>query len=142
MIDVLIKSLFIFEEEAFAALIAFIFIQESLMKVLEIRKGKKFSSDASQYKKDYISNPDCLSCVYRVSENETIYVGNFSSLNEIECKKLGENYKFSRNCKYTPDVFFFSVVLFLFTFLLAMSLRQFRTSRFFPSFVSIFSFYG
>ena len=110
------------------------------MKVLEIRTSKKYSSDASQYKSDYISNLDCLSCVHRVSENETIYVGNFSSLNESECKKLGKNYEFSRNCKYTPDVFFFSIVLFIFTFLLAMSLRLFRTSRFFPSFVSVVVF--
>jgi hypothetical protein len=107
------------------------------MKVLDIRKTKKFSNDAFNYKQDYASNQECMSCVYRVSENQTNYVGNFSGLNETECKKLGVGYEFARACKYTPDVFFFSVVLYLFTFLLAMSLRQFRTSRFFPSFVSI-----
>ena len=131
------KKKTVFLEESFAALIAFIFIHESIMKVLEIKHFKRFSSDPAVYKADYVANQNCLSCVFQKSANETVYTGNFTHLNETECKKLGADYQFVKNCEYTPDVFFFSVVLYIFTFLLAMSLRQFRTSRFFPSFVSV-----
>ena len=34
---------------------------------------------------------------------------------------------------YVPDVFFFSCLLFFFTFALAMSLKSFRNTRFFPN---------
>ena len=38
-------------------------------------------------------------------------------------------------CNYVPDIFFFSVTLFFGTFLLASSLKKFKTSNYFPSFV-------
>ena len=42
-------------------------------------------------------------------------------------------------CNYVPDIFFFSVTLFFGTFLFASSLKQFKTSNYFPSFVSIWT---
>ena len=49
---------------------------------------------------------------------------------------MGPDFKFLKKCRYVPDVFFFSVFLYIFTFCLAMMFRMFKTSRFFPSFVS------
>ncbi|MFO0002128.1 MAG: hypothetical protein ACK559_13435 [bacterium] len=46
---------------------------------------------------------------------------------------MGSDYRVQNKCTYSPDVFFFSVFLYIFTFSLAMMLRLFRTSRFFPS---------
>ncbi len=34
---------------------------------------------------------------------------------------------------YRPDIFFFSVLLFLFTFFICMGLQEFRRSAFFPA---------
>ena len=37
---------------------------------------------------------------------------------------------------YVADVFFFSVILFIFTFVISYSLKTFRNTRFFPNKVS------
>ena len=55
----------------------------------------------------------------------------FESL--LKCEALGENFEYVTKCKNVPDVFFVSVFLYILTFSLAMTLRYFRTSRFFPS---------
>jgi len=39
---------------------------------------------------------------------------------------------------YTGDVFMFSCLLFIGTFLIAMSLKSFRNTRFFPNMVMIY----
>ena len=36
-------------------------------------------------------------------------------------------------CKYVPDIFFFSVLLFFGTFILATKLKQFKLSPFLPT---------
>jgi hypothetical protein len=42
---------------------------------------------------------------------------------------------------YHPDVFFFSVILFIFTFLLAYTLKMSRAASFFPTVVSVRIFF-
>ena len=37
------------------------------------------------------------------------------------------------SCKYVPDIFFFSVVLFFGTFLLCSTLKKFKLTPFFPA---------
>ena len=59
----------------------------------------------------------------------------------IKCESFGYEYEFLRDCQYIPDVFFFCVILYLGTFLLAMSLRSFKFSNFLPDFVSCFIFF-
>lgn len=54
----------------------------------------------------------------------------------IKCVKLGIDYEYVENCDKVPDVFFFSVILYITTFSLAMALRSIRQSRFFPVVVS------
>lgn len=51
----------------------------------------------------------------------------------FKCEALGKQYKFIRLCKNTPDVFFFSVILYLLTFIMAMYLRDIKFSTFFPT---------
>ncbi|CAF0855369.1 unnamed protein product [Brachionus calyciflorus] len=124
----LVKYITRFTEESFASLIAFIFIKESISKLIEIHKTYEYSNDPNKYVNDYLNNSNCSRCVHL--GNQTI-AGNF--LNQKECENLGSAYQFRKDCKYSPDVFFVSVFLYIFTFLLAMTIRAFRTSRFFPS---------
>ena len=49
----------------------------------------------------------------------------------FKCEQAGKI--FVTNCKYVPDVFFFSVILYLLTFMMAMALRQIKFSSFFPA---------
>jgi hypothetical protein len=129
------------KEESFAALIAFIFIKESIFKLIDIRKKKVYSNDPLNYYQEYVNNPNCFKCV-RVSlnsSNSSYEAGddlNLSEYNRTACASLGAGYQFVKNCKYSPDVFYVSVFLYALTFFLAMTLRYFRTSRFFPTFVS------
>ncbi len=44
-------------------------------------------------------------------------------------------------CGYFPDIFLMSVLLFIGTFLIAVTLKDFRTSAFFPTSVRIHSAY-
>lgn len=114
-------------------MIAFIFIKESVLKLFEIREAYPFSNDPTRYADDFISNSSkCYRCVNRA---DPLGVGNHSTLNEQECNKMGVDFEFVKECNYAPDIFFFSVVLYLLTFSLAMTFRFFRTSRFFPSIV-------
>jgi HCO3- transporter family len=62
------------------------------------------------------------------------------SLSEEDCQK-NNGTLFGTGCntpRYVPDVFFFSCLLFISTFVLAMSLKFFRNTRFFPNQVGSF----
>jgi hypothetical protein len=128
-------------EEAFAALISFIFIQESIKKLLQINNDKKYSNEPSNYINDINKeiNQQCFKCIDIDNKNNNYNNDTISSinlnLNKTECEALGERYEYRDECKMIPDVFFFSIVLYLITFTLAMSFRFFRTSSFFPSIV-------
>ncbi len=139
-------------EESFAALIAVIFIKESIFKLVAIRKTKVYSNDPLNYYTDYVSNPSCFKCVRSSLNGSSSNISSsslmvsddlkLSAMNESECASLGAGYEFIKNCKYSPDVFYVSVFLYALTFFLAMTLRTFRTSRFFPTFVSFFEIYA
>jgi hypothetical protein len=141
----LVKYITRFTEESFAALIAVIFIKESVFKLIEIRHKKEYSNDPLNYYKDYVSNPTCFRCVF-VGANGSANASsaaldddlgglNLASLNRSECGELGSAYQFQSQCKYSPDVFYVSVFLYTLTFFMAMAFRYFRTSRFFPTFI-------
>jgi hypothetical protein len=152
-----LKYIFVLiKEEAFAALIAFIFIKESVLKLLEIRKYNQFSSDPRLYGPQF-SDPasTCYRCVQKLpavtnasislllnasSSSASLLPSNYTLFDEEQCNKLGENFEFNKKCKYAPDIFFVSVFLYVLTFCLAMILRYFRTSRFFPSIVILVLF--
>ncbi len=130
----LVKYITRFTEESFASLIAIIFIKESIFKLIEINKGYRSSSNPLDYSKEYAQNFNCLRCV-QVTENGSLTTNTtgLEFLSESECIQLGPGYKFLSDCKYVPDVYYFSIFLYIFTFSFAMILKSFRTSRFFPS---------
>jgi hypothetical protein len=64
------------------------------------------------------------------------------NMTAAECEKSNGTL-FGTGCntkRYVPDVFLFSCLLFISTFVLAMSLKFFRNTRFFPNQVSGSSF--
>lgn len=136
----LVKYITRFTEECFAILIAFIFIKEAFSKLFAIRKLNNFSSDTSVYS-PVVNNESCWECRRKKGlellndslGNITNVVYDLNSLSKAECRGLGVEYEYIKKCTYIPDVFLFSCVLFMLTFLLAMGLRSVRTSRFFPT---------
>ncbi len=73
------------KEESFAALIALIFIIESVDKLIDIKKFKKFSSDPFNYISDYNNKTNCLRCVFTgaAGANKTISLNvSLDSLNQ------------------------------------------------------------
>ena len=73
--------------------------------------------------------------------NATTTPINWTSLSEEMCDKLG-GVKIGDGCDnhIVPDVFFLSMLLFFFTFGIAWFLKEFKTSGYFPSFVSMHGF--
>lgn len=66
---------------------------------------------------------------------------NASLLPPPECARRGGHPR-GPGCHTVPDVAVFSVLLFLTSFFFAMALKHLKTSRFFPSVVSVTSFWG
>lgn len=66
---------------------------------------------------------------------------NASLLPPPECVRRGGHPR-GPSCHTVPDIAFFSLLLFFTSFLLATALKHVKTSRFFPSVVSVTSFCG
>jgi hypothetical protein len=63
---------------------------------------------------------------------------NLNKTSQLVCTKAG-GFVTGSGCStqvYHADIFFFSVLLFVFTFFICMALKEFRHSAFFPSKVS------
>lgn len=76
-------AVFFIKEEAFASLIALIFIIESVDKLIAIKNIKKFSNDPFNYVNDYTKSTACLRCVYSGPVNSTFSLNvTLDSLNE------------------------------------------------------------
>jgi HCO3- transporter family len=78
---------------------------------------------------------------YCITYNRRVEV-RLGCMSEDECVSRGWNLTGeacydTRITQSVADVFFVSIILFLGTFTLAMAFRNFRTSRFFPTFVRI-----
>lgn len=65
---------------------------------------------------------------------------NASLLPPPECARRGGRPR-GPGCHTVPDIALFSLLLFLTSFLFAMALKHVKTSRFFPSMVSVTSLY-
>ncbi|NXT99857.1 S4A10 protein, partial [Buphagus erythrorhynchus] len=134
-----------FTEEAFASLICIIFIYEALEKLFHLNSPH------------YVSFTDhifiyflCLVEMFQVSEDLDSH--SFLKTNDYfllsrqtkceqrildqECKKFHGEFV-GRACghhgPYVPDVLFWSVILFFSTVTLSSTLKQFKTSRYFPT---------
>ncbi|XP_060568438.1 electrogenic sodium bicarbonate cotransporter 1-like [Ruditapes philippinarum] len=150
-LSALVRYITRFTEESFACLIALIFIYEAFKKTYEIE------SEAPVQFSPRSNDVDCLCIIYNSSNSNQLAeslkhartgltsMNVSTSLNsstglesaaETQCSKLSGTIT-GETCQdnYVPDVFFFSVILFLGTYFLATILVNFRHSLFFPTFV-------
>ena len=88
----LVKYITRFTEESFAALIAIIFIKESIFKLLEIGHNSKYSSDPIAYANQYSNNTNCLKCVHVGKDlNNTVssMMDEYANLSQLNQKEVG-----------------------------------------------------
>ncbi|BFZ15360.1 hypothetical protein BsWGS_18399 [Bradybaena similaris] len=149
-LSALVRYITRFTEESFAALISLIFIVEAIVKLIKI------ASDAPpNLTPDVPLNYNC-SCVLTgnftnlfgtiLPYNSSIENGTYQNTSTYDastqeghnmCEKDGGELV-GDGCStpfYVSDVFFFSCILFLGTFTLAMSLKLSRNAAFFPTVV-------
>uniref|UniRef100_A0A8C5H9D6 Anion exchange protein n=1 Tax=Gouania willdenowi TaxID=441366 RepID=A0A8C5H9D6_GOUWI len=132
-----------FTEEAFAALICLIFIYEALEKLCQLGEIYPFNthSDLDRLTLTFCrctepDNPSNKTLKLWSERNITISAVPWSNLTVKEC--IGMHGEFvgpscGHHGPYTPDVLFWSTILFFSTFFLSMFLKQFKTSRYFPT---------
>ncbi|XP_065606120.1 electroneutral sodium bicarbonate exchanger 1 [Cyrtonyx montezumae] len=132
-----------FTEEAFAALICLIFIYEALEKLICL---------GETYPVHMHSQLDLLTLYYCKCEapthptNETLHFWQSNEINPAaitwenltvsECRHLHGEFHgpaCGHDGPYTPNVLFWSCILFFSTFVLSSSLKMFKTSRYFPT---------
>ncbi|XP_073707589.1 electroneutral sodium bicarbonate exchanger 1 isoform X4 [Garra rufa] len=132
-----------FTEEAFAALICLIFIYEALEKLFHLGELYPINRHAEL---DKLTLAYCRCAEPDNPSNKTLELWNqrnitasavpWSNLTVTECLDLQGQF-IGSSCghhgPYTPDVLFWSAILFFGTFLLSTSLKQFKTSRYFPT---------
>lgn len=140
----LVKYITRFTEDCFASLVAFIFIYDAIREVLKIRKLYPVN-----YRPHVLLDYSCSCTFTDIGENETsindtvmidyLFHGeNLNKTSQLVCIQAG-GFVTGSGC-YTPvyhaDIFFFSVLLFVFTFFICMTLKESRNSAFFSSKVS------
>uniref|UniRef100_A0A3Q1GY49 Anion exchange protein n=1 Tax=Anabas testudineus TaxID=64144 RepID=A0A3Q1GY49_ANATE len=132
-----------FTEEAFAALICLIFIYEALEKLFHLGEIYPFNThtDLDQLtlvycrcaEPDYPSNKTLEMWSER---NITASAVPWVNLTVKECISLQGQFvgtACGHHGPYTPDVLFWSTILFFSTFFMSAFLKQFKTSRYFPT---------
>uniref|UniRef100_A0A8K9UNU4 Anion exchange protein n=1 Tax=Oncorhynchus mykiss TaxID=8022 RepID=A0A8K9UNU4_ONCMY len=149
----IIKYITRFTEEGFSSLISFIFISDAIKKMYyPINRG---------FKPDYVTSYKC-ECIapdqVRILHKSGLYgryniTGlDWSQLSKKECVKYG-GALLGNTCKYVPDLALMSFILFFGTYSMTVSLKKFKTSRYFPTmlrklisdfsiFMSIMTFVG
>uniref|UniRef100_A0A8C3T2N7 Anion exchange protein n=1 Tax=Chelydra serpentina TaxID=8475 RepID=A0A8C3T2N7_CHESE len=133
-----------FTEEGFCALISFIFIYDAVKKMLSLADNFPVNWD---YK---INDVTLYGCICNSSgtgrsrlppkqrDNTVSMIGwgleaaNWSLLTRTECLRVG-GHLVGNSCNYMPDITFMAFILFLGTFLCSMTLKSFKTSRYFPT---------
>uniref|UniRef100_A0A4W6FGS7 Anion exchange protein n=1 Tax=Lates calcarifer TaxID=8187 RepID=A0A4W6FGS7_LATCA len=140
-----------FTEEAFAALICLIFIYEALEKLFHLGEIYPFqhTQRSGQTHTGIVSNTiftvlasSCLhlyvhcSLFYCFFLNVTASAVSWANLSVKECISLQGHFvgtACGHHGPYTPDVLFWSTILFFSTFFMSAFLKQFKTSRYFPT---------
>uniref|UniRef100_A0A671M9K2 Anion exchange protein n=1 Tax=Sinocyclocheilus anshuiensis TaxID=1608454 RepID=A0A671M9K2_9TELE len=132
-----------FTEEAFAALICLIFIYEALEKLFHLGELYPINRHADL---DKLTLAYCWCAEPDNPSNKTLELWNqrnitasavpWSNFTVLECLDLQGQFIGSacgHHGPYTPDVLFWSSILFFSTFFLSTFLKQFKTSRYFPT---------
>ncbi|KAK2889369.1 hypothetical protein Q8A67_014744 [Cirrhinus molitorella] len=132
-----------FTEEAFAALICLIFIYEALEKLFHLGELYPINRHADLDKLTLAycrcaepDNPSNKTLELWNQRNITVSAVSWSNLTVTECLDLQGQFIGSacgHHGPYTPDVLFWSSILFFGTFFLSTFLKQFKTSRYFPT---------
>ncbi|XP_026516626.1 anion exchange protein 4 [Terrapene carolina triunguis] len=135
-----------FTEEGFCALISFIFIYDAMKKMLSLADSLPVNWD---YKINDVTLYGCI-CnssgtgnVSMLTEmllprpgsagmQQGLEAANWSLLTRTECLRVG-GHLVGNSCNYVPDITFMAFILFLGTFLCSMTLKSFKTSRYFPT---------
>ncbi|CAL1276617.1 unnamed protein product [Larinioides sclopetarius] len=116
-----------FTEENFATLISFIFIYKSIEKVLDIGHYYPLSSPLMPYPGQCLCSPPNGTLV------ETSEDFQWFQLNSTACK-LYNGTMDGPGCLSTyPDIYLFSIILYACTFFVAVFLKEFKFTPFFPS---------
>uniref|UniRef100_A0A8C5B344 Anion exchange protein n=1 Tax=Gadus morhua TaxID=8049 RepID=A0A8C5B344_GADMO len=128
----LVRYITRFTEEAFAALICIIFIYEALEKLGHLGELYPVNTHAALGN----ATDDTCRCSAAANSSQPASRGWNSSevlslghLDQQECLRQGGRF----SCRYVPDVLFWSIILFFTTFFLSAFLKQFKTSRYFPT---------
>ncbi|KAF4078824.1 hypothetical protein AMELA_G00185930 [Ameiurus melas] len=132
-----------FTEEAFAALICLIFIYEAIEKLIHLGELYPVNShsDLDKLTLAYCKcavpdNPSNKTLMMWTERNITASEVPWSNLTVKECLDLNGHFvgtACGHHGPYTPDVLFWSAILFFSTFFLSTFLKQFKTSRYFPT---------
>uniref|UniRef100_A0A8C5BGQ8 Anion exchange protein n=1 Tax=Gadus morhua TaxID=8049 RepID=A0A8C5BGQ8_GADMO len=123
----LVRYITRFTEEAFAALICIIFIYEALEKLGHLGELYPVNTHASAGEQDNAkANPKANT---KAQNNATQSHATILPFSLKECLRQGGRF----SCRYVPDVLFWSIILFFTTFFLSAFLKQFKTSRYFPT---------
>ncbi|XP_032192393.1 anion exchange protein 4 isoform X6 [Mustela erminea] len=140
--SVLVRYFTRFTEEGFCALISLIFIYDAVGKMLSLTSAypiqhpgypaygcfcqyPDLGGNESQWMRTEPKDRDDISSL-------DLGLVNASLLPPPECARRGGR-PHGPSCHAVPDIAFFSLLLFLTSFLLAMALKHVKTSRFFPS---------
>uniref|UniRef100_A0A8B9RBX9 Anion exchange protein n=1 Tax=Astyanax mexicanus TaxID=7994 RepID=A0A8B9RBX9_ASTMX len=130
-----------FTEEAFASLICIIFIYEALEKLIHLGETYPINMNNNLDKLTTYScaciepvNPSNATLQYWEQNNITASEIYWEAL-EVEVKKKGVfvGSACGPHGPYIPDVLFWSVVLFFSTVAMSAFLKEFKTSRYFPT---------
>ncbi|XP_010372310.2 LOW QUALITY PROTEIN: electroneutral sodium bicarbonate exchanger 1 [Rhinopithecus roxellana] len=132
-----------FTEEAFASLICIIFIYEAIEKLIHLAETYPIHMHSQL---DHLSlyycrctlpeNPNNHTLQYWKDHNIVTAEVHWANLTVSECQEMHGEFMGSacgHHGPYTPDVLFWSCILFFTTFILSSTLKQFKTSRYFPT---------
>ncbi|KAM8886175.1 electrogenic sodium bicarbonate cotransporter 4 [Spinachia spinachia] len=154
----IIKYMTRFTEEGFSSLISFIFISDAIKKMVGSFKYYPINTD---FKPDYVTTYKC-ECLapdlIPIPDNSSSVSGlnvtglDWTQLSKKECLKYGGSLV-GNTCKFVPDLALISFILFFGTYSMTVSLKKFKSSRYFPTklrklisdfsiFMSIMTFVG
>ncbi|XP_044797690.2 electroneutral sodium bicarbonate exchanger 1 isoform X3 [Bubalus bubalis] len=132
-----------FTEEAFASLICIIFIYEAIEKLIHLAETYPIHMHSQL---DHLSLYYCRCSLPENPNNHTLQYWkdhsivttevHWANLTVSECQEMHGEFTGSacgHHGPYTPDVLFWSCILFFTTFILSSTLKTFKTSRYFPT---------
>uniref|UniRef100_A0A8C8CS03 Anion exchange protein n=1 Tax=Oncorhynchus tshawytscha TaxID=74940 RepID=A0A8C8CS03_ONCTS len=129
-----------FTEEAFASLICIIFIYEALEKLIHLGEHYPINMNnnlqkLTQYSCACVEPKDPSNSTLRYWEDRNITASevNWTSMECFVFRGEFEGSACGPHGPYVPDVLFWSVVLFFSTVFMSAFLKEFKTSRYFPT---------